>query len=273
MEMTGVPHQECKERTFLWQGKVGPFQSVQHTFAIFLGVAGIVCFSIALVQQRPFDATLAAVLIMLCWYIFYLHTAREKLKARQVCGSPQDSVAGRTGHATSVDADGMSELDLTGYAKTLGVSISSGTGLEEGGTLSKILLDALAKEYLRCMSALKCYQQAFGAMPEDIESNQAAIASLAMPIHLPLDTVAGTESSTAQTPRSPMANPPSPDPKRCRQHLEAQSSTAHHISETQAADEGRSAAQEPQSQSQPNAASEDQEEPVEPCSFGLFGKY
>jgi hypothetical protein len=251
---------------------------MQHTFAIFLGFGSILCFSLALVQQKPFDATLAAVLIMLCWYIFYLHTERGKLIARQVCGPQQDSVARRAGHTTSVEADGMSELDLTGYAKTLGVSISAGTGLEEGGTLSKILLDALAKEYLRCMSALKCYQEAFGALPEDIESNQAATASPAMAVHLPLDTVAGTESSSAQTPRSPMANPPSPVPRRCRLHVEAQSSAAHHsayarpegTSETRAADEGHGHST---TSEEPNSACDNQEEPVEPCSFGLFGRY
>mmetsp|Transcript_66353 Transcript_66353/g.103627 ORF Transcript_66353/g.103627 Transcript_66353/m.103627 type:complete len:197 (-) Transcript_66353:105-695(-) len=196
----------------------------------------------------------------------------------------------------------MCELDLTGYAKTLGVSLGTGTGLEEGGTLSKILLDALAKEYLRCMSALKCYQQTFGALPEDTESNEVAVAEF--------------ESGKALTPRSPMANPPSPDPRRCQQHIEAQSSASQprdtYIApacpegtrNTEFADEGhmrtscpsslatssgeaRTSSEEPTPQSQPmtstgepapqsqsDSAREKREEaPPPPCSFGLFGRY
>merc|ERR1719476_701184 len=95
----------------------------------------------------------------------------------------------------------MSELDLTGYAKAIGVSMRTGTGFAEGSTLSKIMMDSLAKEYLRCMSALRCYQTTFGPLLEDIAE--------------PLEVEVGAaESVAAPTPRSPMANPPSPDPKR-----------------------------------------------------------
>jgi len=310
MDMTASPHEERKERMFPCHGNMGPFQSPQHTFAILLGLAGIVCFSFALVQQRPFDATLAAVAVILCWYIYFLHTERGKLHARQPDSLSQDSVTHATEHITSLESDGMCELDLTGYAKTLGVSLGSGTGLEEGGTLSKILLDALAKEYLRCMSALKCYQQAFGALPEDIETNQATRVrtepSPSVPMLLPLELVASTEPSAAPTPRSPMANPPSPDPRRSRLQTEAQSSTSQShatrnvlarpegASETEGADEGygrtscpsslatssgeaRTSTEEPMPQSPmpqsyPDYSRETREE-TPPCSFGLFGRY
>jgi len=268
---------------------------LHHAFAIILGLAGIVCFSIALVQQRPFDATLAAVVVILCWYIVHLYTERGKLHDRQLNGQPQDSVASAVEHGTSIEADGMCELDLTGYAKTLGVSLGTGTGLEEGGTLSKILLDALAKEYLRCMSALKCYQQTFGALPEDAESNEAVRpeSSPRLSMRLPLDqlaldevAVAESESGKAPTPRSPMANPPSPDPRRCRQHIEAQSSASQPraaytapacpegTSKTEGSDEGhvrtscpsslatssgeaRTSTEEPTPQSQPMTSTEE----------------
>lgn len=64
-------------------------------------------------------------------------------------------------------ADGTSELDFTGYAKTLGMSVRNGIVHKEGGTLNKILMDALAKEYLRCVAALRYYQTTFGPLQDD----------------------------------------------------------------------------------------------------------
>lgn len=206
---------------------LGPFQTPHHALAALVGLGGIACFSVALVQQKPFDATLAVVLVLLCRYIFALLSERIRQKSLRPEGTPHDlraSVANPK--PCNSRADGISELDLTGYAKTLGVSLRTGTGLDDGGTLSKILMDALAKEYLRCVSALKCYQNAFGPLQEDASAHNAVAEPTQRADRLS-DLVDEVDIVVAPTPRSPMAmaNPPSPDPRR-RLHTEAQSSVS-----------------------------------------------
>lgn len=145
-------------------------------------------------------------------------------------GAPRSAAAARA------EADGTSELDLTGYAKTLGVSIRNGVVHKEGSTLSKILMDSLAKEYLRVVSALRCYQNAFGPLQEEsADQDEVATQSAASLPHSPtrmrpadplstthtslnlgMDLAALAVEQPAPTPRSP-AGPPSPDPRRCRQ--------------------------------------------------------
>jgi len=216
-------------------------QTPHHALFALFGAAGFASFSFALVQQKPFDATLAAVLVMLCLYIYTLHSERCQRKSEWresfagvsvLSSSPKGSKAGIRAGAARAAADGTSELDLTGYAKTLGVSIRNGVVHKEGSTLNKLLMDALAKEYLRCVSALRCYQSAFGPLQEDDlpEKDDGAAQSRTVDEHSGPDPLTSTMNSLnlamdlaalaepATTPRSPggMQGPPSPDPKRCR---------------------------------------------------------
>jgi len=188
---------------------MGALETPQHAFFTVLGLGGVAYSSVAVVQLKPFDASLAFVLAVGCWFIFLLENEVKKQRSgeskstrREKSISAPDKKAGA--------GDGLSELDLTGYAKAIGVSMRTGTGFAEGSTLSKIMMDSLAKEYLRCMSALKCYQTTFGPLLDDIAE--------------PLE-VGALDSAAAPTPRSPMANPPSPDPKR-RTSNEAQTGTS-----------------------------------------------
>eukprot|EP00927_Polykrikos_kofoidii_P023309 TRINITY_DN21517_c0_g1_i1.p1 TRINITY_DN21517_c0_g1~~TRINITY_DN21517_c0_g1_i1.p1 ORF type:complete len:415 (+),score=55.51 TRINITY_DN21517_c0_g1_i1:100-1344(+) len=44
-----------------------------------------------------------------------------------------------------------------------------------GGTLSSLMMNALAKEYLRCVSALQCYREAFGPLKLEPSSEEASL--------------------------------------------------------------------------------------------------
>jgi hypothetical protein len=174
-----------------------------------------------MVQQKPFDATLAGLLVLLCWYIYTLHNERRRQTSLKMGGAHNCKALSSAKHCRP-KTDSTSELDLTGYANTLGVSLRTGTGLAQGGTMNKIMMDALAKEYLRCVSALKCYQNAFGPLQEDAaeqpDAGESAIAIAGVAVEL-ADEV-DPAFAAAPTPRSPMANPPSPDPRR-RSYTEA----------------------------------------------------
>lgn len=214
-----------------------------HATIALLGVASFTSFSFCLVWQKPFDACLSAALVLLCLYIYTLQSERCQRKSEWrgslvneslsslSTGSPRHSKA-----AARAAADGTSELDLTGYAKTLGMSIRNGVVHKEGSTLNRILMDALAKEYLRCMSALRCYQTTFGPLQEDVPEQDVIDSSAQSrtvsqepsransrrdPLSTTLNTLnigmdlAALSEPAAPTPRSP-TGPPSPDPKRCR---------------------------------------------------------
>jgi len=204
-----------------------------HALVAFVGGCGFVCFSLALVQKAPLDASLAAVLFLLCLYIYTLQSERCRQKSmlqEAFTGVsihlPGDSKFSASTSAKAKAADGMSELDLTGYAKTLGVSMRNGVAHKEGSTLNKILMDALAKEYLRCISALKSYQAIFGPLlgedavesqPSDtnheISNPMGTYETDSFNLAMDLAAVAETLGEIAQTPRSP-PGPPSPDRRR-----------------------------------------------------------
>jgi len=196
-------------------------QTPHHAAVALCGVGGFVSFSLGLVGKKPFDASLSAGIVVLCLYIYTLHSERCRQKSELPEGFAGVSVLSADGRSTKAPA-GTSELDLTGYATTLGVSIRNGVVHKEGSTLNKILMDALAKEYLRCVTALKSYQSAFGPLQEDFPEPVTE-----PPVH-PMDhtdhfntTITslnldlGMVESAANTPRSPTGIE-SPDPKRCR---------------------------------------------------------
>jgi hypothetical protein len=191
------------------------------------------------IRQKAFDASLSAVLLLLCLYIYTLLSERCRRRSESqeafvgvsVLSSDPKASAART------TADGISDLDLTGYATTLGMSIRNGVVHKEGSTLNKILMDALAKEYLRCIAALKCYQETYGPLKEKEENvaEQDSVAPQLPPreteppaksdplvtslsqLNIAMDLVALAEGA-APTPRDPaeLGGPPSPEPKRCR---------------------------------------------------------
>lgn len=193
-------------------------RTAPHAFIALIGLGGFACFSYALIEQLLFDGIMAAVLVGVCLHIYTLQSERSLQKSKLPKGGldgvsvfPNKPVASGAGPRSAVD--GASELDLTGYAKTLGVSLRSGKAPKEGNTLNKILMDALAKEYLRCQAALRCYQTAFGPLPEDTPEEAAAdpLSSTLNALRIPIDLEAlGQNESRPQTPQSP-AGLPSPD--------------------------------------------------------------
>merc|ERR1711924_360556 len=132
---------------------LGPLQTSFHAVVAGLGVASATCFSLALVRQKPFDAVLACVLLFSCWYIFTLLSERSRLEKQYVEGLSAISAS-----LQPIATDSMpmrvteqqgssctSELDLTSYARGLGVPVRGAGGLglpSEGSTLNKILLSA-----------------------------------------------------------------------------------------------------------------------------------
>lgn len=146
-------------------GTTGFVKTGPHAASVLLGVGACVCFSISMVSQKPFDATLAVLLIMLCVHVFSLQTQRLQLDTQLAEQVKQSLTAGAQDlrnevvspqPATEVPAAPPSEdMDLSSYAQALGVS-GSGFGL------SQILMNSLAKEYLRCVSALQSYKTLYG---------------------------------------------------------------------------------------------------------------
>jgi len=207
-----------------------------HAIIAFLGTCSFASFSVALIEQNLLDASLAALLVGLFLYTYALQSERCRLQ----CKIPAGGLAGvsvfpRRTHAKEIPAvpgvaarsvarsrdEDTSELDLTSYAKMLGVSLRNGTAQKENSTLNKILMDALAKEYLRCVSALKCYKTAFGPLSEDVPEPAATpsrsdpLSNTLRQLRIPLDLEElGQGEARANTPRSP-AGIESPDPKRC----------------------------------------------------------
>jgi len=210
----------------------GPFKTAMHVFAALLGLGAVVCFSAALVVQRPFDATLAGMLAFLCWYVFSLLSERLRLKNQL----EEDM---KLGSVVSMDDDAAAPTSSDTVAVAILPEVESAVAKE--GTLSKVLMHALAKEYLRCVSAVRHYQNVYGPLPEDLLgiSGVSSLPSQAPPRPLLETSVASVgpppsradslnqtsrtmnlgmelkEIMAAPTPRSPRG-PPSPEEKRRR---------------------------------------------------------
>eukprot|EP00930_Biecheleria_cincta_P075244 TRINITY_DN6240_c0_g1_i1.p1 TRINITY_DN6240_c0_g1~~TRINITY_DN6240_c0_g1_i1.p1 ORF type:complete len:298 (-),score=58.02 TRINITY_DN6240_c0_g1_i1:243-1085(-) len=159
--------------------KTGP-----HAASLLLGMGACACFGVSLALQRPFDATLAALLMMLCVHVFSLQTQRLQLDLRLAKQVKQPLTAGAQDlrnevlpaqPAAEVPAAPPSEdMDLPSYAQALGVG-GSGFGL------GQILMTSLAKEYLRCVSALQSYKALYGNLeaappmpPQPLPSSSSA---------------------------------------------------------------------------------------------------
>lgn len=244
---------DAQEQLSYWSASpsspIHVLHTAPHAIIAFLGTCSFAGFTVALIQQKLLDAILTALLIGLFLHTYTLHSERCRLKCKIPAGGlagvsvfpdkprAKDSpvtagVAGRS--VARCREDEAPELDLNGHAKMLGVSLRSGVAQRENSTLNQILMDALAKEYLRCVSSLKCYQTAFGPLPEDspepvpervaTPSRSDALSSTFKQLRIPSDLEAlGQGESRFHTPRSP-AGIESPDPKRCRATPEPQRS-------------------------------------------------
>jgi len=69
----------------------------------------------------------------------------------------------RKAAASAVD-QGLSELDMTGFAQSLGMQFD--TSLPQSGTMSKVMMVTLVKEYLRCVTELQKYQAKYGPIDD-----------------------------------------------------------------------------------------------------------
>jgi len=283
-------------------------QTPHHAVVALCGGGGFIAFSFGLVGKEPFDASLGFGIVVLCLYIYTLHSERCRQKSRLREGFAGVSVLSADGRSVKASAgnrggraaaDGTSELDLTGYATTLGVSIRNGVVHKEGSTLNKILMDALAKEYLRCVTALKSYQSAFGPLQEGLpEHSVRTVIGPQIPsmgpshtdplnttinsLNLAMDLGALAESAT-NTPRSPTGIE-SPDPRRCRSRngettpppllsaLEGSTPTCHAPANTPAPVEEQPQAEEPEEPEDPWSMN-DVRPASPPSKFanGLFG--
>jgi len=146
---------------------IGPFKTLSHAGVAILGLGGGVVFSVGLLLERFFDAALGIVFALLCWYIFVLLSDRHRLKNHlDSLSSAPALLASPTASASACMPTAVSDIDLTGCAKSLGVALGDGLA-GDGDTLSKVLMSALAKEYLRCIAAIKYYESSYGKVQED----------------------------------------------------------------------------------------------------------
>lgn len=145
--------------------KLGPLPSSAHVGVFFVGVFAVVSFSLALVQQRPIDATVAAVLAMLSWYVYMMLSDRIHLRDTAVVvlsslptalgGSSEESLV-----ATDL-AEAARVLGIAGADLGFGAAAAAATG---GGSAGKALVSALGRDYLFCRAALRAYEQAYGPL-------------------------------------------------------------------------------------------------------------
>eukprot|EP00933_Yihiella_yeosuensis_P075750 TRINITY_DN85252_c0_g1_i1.p1 TRINITY_DN85252_c0_g1~~TRINITY_DN85252_c0_g1_i1.p1 ORF type:complete len:311 (+),score=65.22 TRINITY_DN85252_c0_g1_i1:102-1034(+) len=184
-------------------GPKGLVKTVPHAITFLVGLSGVICFSFALVKQKPFDATLGALIVLLGQYVFTLQnqrlvfeeellqkvpalakqvsTSEDFAKQADVDSSMRSVVVPNTSSETATTAVPESaaaqpvvsaavvqdDLDLTSYAQALGVMTRGGDAAANGSALNQILLNSLAKEYLRCISAIQSYKAIFGGLGED----------------------------------------------------------------------------------------------------------
>lgn len=186
-----VADEDSQSLQSLGNRPIGPFKTVPHFTTALLGLASAIFFSVALVQTKPFDASVAGVLMLTCWRVFKLLSERRHLAQQVVdmkssvqcretpsgapsqttdAGTPRiarQDTSSRTRAATvPTEAAHTDELDLTGFAQSLSVSIAGANSMQTD-TLSKVLMTALAKEHLRCVSALRWYKAQYGPLEED----------------------------------------------------------------------------------------------------------
>lgn len=140
-----------------------------------VGAAAVGSLLVAVSEDHPVAATLSAVVAWLAWYAFTVRRECSRLHAR-IQVSLDDNLgkggvavpSGTTrGAGRVLQQDGRSsDLDITSYAKSLGLIAAGGPAAapHDGQTMEAVLLSALVNEYLRCVNILKQYQSYFGPL-------------------------------------------------------------------------------------------------------------
>eukprot|EP00928_Gymnodinium_smaydae_P019195 TRINITY_DN1733_c1_g1_i4.p1 TRINITY_DN1733_c1_g1~~TRINITY_DN1733_c1_g1_i4.p1 ORF type:complete len:382 (+),score=83.06 TRINITY_DN1733_c1_g1_i4:107-1252(+) len=226
-----------------------------HTMVFLIGVGAVASLSAMVVLARPFDAVMAGFLVVVSQGVYSLRNEHHRLldSSKFGDGAPvRPAGGGEPGLASDAamphDADEaamsgvVDDLDLTGLAGSLGVVVYGGSasssgaaagrdsgagvgslagpeaGAASGGTrlLDRLLLNAVSREYLRCVSALRSYQALYGPL----EPDQAPFSSYeGISIEVPCDRAGLNDPALFKTltprssPRSPKG-PPSPDTQR-----------------------------------------------------------
>jgi hypothetical protein len=182
---------------------VGPFQSAQHAAYTMFGLGAIICFMYSLVVLQPLTAGVSAMLVWLCWHTYWVHTERCQLYAKLAKAqekAPQPAVVNTSPRRSAAAAadQGLAELDMTGFAKSLGMQFDN--SLPQSGTMTKVMMVTLVKEYLRTVTELQQYQAKYG--PLDGKSSvstalpPALLAGLTM---MPAEQVAASPEASARS--------------------------------------------------------------------------
>lgn len=187
-----------------------------RAFVALLGLCAVVCATLAFVYLFYFEGAIACILALLCWHVYSLQTERALLEGQLDRGllagsrgsspvhgqegalsasrdlgtlgpvaAPAPAAAPAPGLAPQVCARGDDLPDAVDWAISQSAAGSSASGV---AALDRILLAALAKEYLRCTSALQFYRATYGPLEEDaLASAPAAPLAPAAPSNsLPL---------------------------------------------------------------------------------------
>lgn len=190
-------------------GPRGFLKTLPHAVIAAVTFAAIVCFSVALVFKEPYDATVAALLPLLCWHVYLLLNERFYLEGGGGIGRPKSAIRQVPPQVH------IEDLDLAAFADQLGIPVQNAFLAGNPGAVNRLMLTALAKDHLRCVAAIKTYRDLFGPLLEEC-STVSRLSAIAKPT---LDLVGiGTGDgllTSAVTPRSPRG-PPSPEQQRRR---------------------------------------------------------
>lgn len=147
---------------------MGPFKTAQHAAYTLMGLGAVICFMYSLVVLQALTAGVSAMLAWLCWHTYWVHTERCQLWAKLAKAQekpPQPVMASISPRKTEAAANqGLTELDMTGFAKSLGMQFDN--SLPQGGTMTKVMMVTLVKEYLRCVTELQKYQAKYGPLDD-----------------------------------------------------------------------------------------------------------
>lgn len=215
-------------------------ETVPHGVLVILGISAAAIFGAACVQKYIVEAALALTIALLSAYTFTLQTRRFRLSVkldssptkvplrppRQMVSHVRPSAPPRVGDSDSAY--------LAQHAQDVALMLRGDAIGVEGDAF----LTSLAKEHLRTMEALRCYEETYGALPCDVDFRRVhdvgeegwhpigtACAVVSMPSPAPspfldlgaldrevsLDRVVSADA--APTPRSPLALP-SPEQQR-----------------------------------------------------------
>eukprot|EP00929_Paragymnodinium_shiwhaense_P027790 TRINITY_DN16229_c0_g1_i1.p1 TRINITY_DN16229_c0_g1~~TRINITY_DN16229_c0_g1_i1.p1 ORF type:complete len:308 (-),score=71.11 TRINITY_DN16229_c0_g1_i1:313-1236(-) len=196
------------------------WRAIPFAIVVVVGIGAIAACCAGLALRLWLTAIVAAMISILCRFVYLLQWEHLELTQELLAGAtlpivvqPPAVVKKASAPATRLTAaeavGPVSELDLTGFAGSLGFGGRSGqVALDVGGEeqvassgtgtgLRKLQQHALAKEYLLVCSALTAYRNAFGLLPEPETPKAPAVPSLNMA------DINAADADRAKTPRSP----------------------------------------------------------------------